>query len=283
MIQVSSAAKQTTASAEQLKDVVRRTTENVARQRAETGNVSSSTDTLAAAITEVASSAIQAAEAARSADQQTVNGKAVIDSTLTGIRQMAESVIGATQVIERLAEDSNHISGILSTIKGIADQTNLLALNAAIEAARAGEAGRGFAVVADEVRKLAQQSQEATDRINKIIVTLKSNAQEAVVVMQTSRGLAESSLGQAALTNDSLQAIASSVNYILQSNEKNAANAEEQAAETEEIKAAIDGVNEAANITAALADETRAVTSSMTDTVGRLQGLVNQFKVSGGN
>jgi methyl-accepting chemotaxis protein len=281
MIQVSAAATETTRSAEQLKEVIRRTTDNVARQREETENVSSSTNTLAAAITDVANSAIQTAEAARKADEQTVAGKAVVDKTLAGIQTLAESIIGATGVVERLAEDSKNIGDILAVIKGIADQTNLLALNAAIEAARAGEQGRGFAVVADEVRKLAQQSQEATERINRIIVKLKTNAGDAVDAMQRSRGQAQASIDEGALTNESLASIAGSVSYILASNEKNAANAEQQAAETEEIKGAIDGVNEAANITAQLAEETRAVTENMTRTVERLQSLVGNFKVSG--
>ena len=281
MIQVSAASKDATRSADQLNNVIQRTTDNVARQRIETENVSTSTNTLAAAITEVANSAIQTAEAARRADQETAEGRAVVDKTLVGINQMAQSVIDATTVIERLAEDSNNIAGILAVIKGIADQTNLLALNAAIEAARAGEQGRGFAVVADEVRKLAQQSQEATQRIHKITETLKANANEAVGVMKNSRDLAESSIAEGARTTESLASISRSVSYILQSNEKNAANAEEQAAETEEIKAAIDGVNEASNITSALAQETRDVTVSVTDLVARLQGLVSQFKVSG--
>jgi len=280
MIQVSAASQDTTRSADQLNNIIARTTDNVARQREETENVSVSTNTLAAAITEVANSAIQTAEAARKADQQTAEGRAVVDKTLVGINQMAKSVIDATVVIERLSQDSSNIAGILAVIKGIADQTNLLALNAAIEAARAGEQGRGFAVVADEVRKLAQQSQQATEQIHVIIETLKSNASEAVKVMKHSRDLANTSVDEAARTTESLEAISRSVSYILQSNEKNAANAEEQAAETEEIKAAIDAVNEAANVTTQLAEETSAVTRNVTDLVSRLQGLVGQFKVS---
>ena len=280
MIQVSAASVDTTSAADRLSAIIDRTTQNVARQREETENVSTSTNSLATAITEVANSAIQTAEAARRADQQTAEGKAVVDKTLAGIHQMANSVISATTVVERLAEDSNNIAGILAVIKGIADQTNLLALNAAIEAARAGEQGRGFAVVADEVRKLAQQSQQATEQINKIIQTLKANAGQAVEVMAKSRELAQGSIAEAARTTESLQSISSSVSYILQSNEKNAANAEQQAAETEEIKAAIDGVNEAASVTTQLAEETREVTHTVTSLVARLQGLVKQFKVS---
>jgi methyl-accepting chemotaxis protein len=280
MIQVAAASVDTTRATDQLNAIISRTTENVARQREETENVSTSTNALANAITEVANAAIQTAEAARKADQQTSEGKAVVDKTMAGINQMANSVISATTVIERLAADSNNIAGILAVIKGIADQTNLLALNAAIEAARAGEQGRGFAVVADEVRKLAQQSQQATEQIHRIIQTLKANAGEAVSAMKTSRELAQGSIAEAARTTESLESISSSVSYILQSNEKNAANAEQQAAETEEIKAAIDGVNEAASVTTQLAEETRAVTHNVSDLVARLQGLVKQFKVS---
>lgn len=281
MVQVSAASVETTRAADRLREIVAKTTENVERQREESENVSTSTNTLASAITEVANSAIQTAEAARQADRQTAEGSAVVNKTMGGINQMATTVISATEVIERLADDSNNIAGILAVIKGIADQTNLLALNAAIEAARAGEQGRGFAVVADEVRKLAQQSQQATEQIHRIIETLKANAAQAVDVMKTSRELAQNSVNEAARTTDSLRSISSSVSYILQSNEKNAANAEEQAAETEEIKAAIDGVNEAANITTQLAEETREIANNVTALVARLQGLVNQFKVSG--
>ena len=280
MIQVSAAAHDTTGAADHLETIIQRTTDNVARQREETESVSTSTNSLAAAITEVANAAIQTAEAARRADEQTAEGKAVVTKTMAGINQMATSVIEATTVIGRLAEDSQNIGSILSVIKSIADQTNLLALNAAIEAARAGEQGRGFAVVADEVRKLAQQSQQATEQINQIITTLQANAAEAVHVMQNSRALAETSVSEAVKANHSLESITSSVAYILQSNEKNAANAEEQAAETEEIKGAIDGVNEAANVSAQLAKETSDVTHRVSGLVGRLQGLVNQFKVS---
>ncbi|HET6718858.1 MAG TPA: HAMP domain-containing methyl-accepting chemotaxis protein, partial [Rhodocyclaceae bacterium] len=280
MVQVSAAAVETTRAADQLRIIVQRTTDNVERQREESENVSTSTNTLATAITEVANSAIQTADAARQADRQTAEGKAVVDKTMAGINQMAKSVISATTVIERLAEDSNNIAGILAVIKGIADQTNLLALNAAIEAARAGEQGRGFAVVADEVRKLAQQSQQATEQIHRIIQTLKANAGEAVGAMKTSRELAQGSIAEAARTTESLESISSSVSYILQANEKNAANAEQQAAETEEIKAAIDGVNQAASVTTDLAEETRQVTHNVSELVARLQGLVKQFKVS---
>lgn len=181
---VNGASGSLSASSQQLAAISEQTHQGVLQQQSETELVATAMNEMSATAQEVANNAASAANAALSADDQAKEGRGIVDTTINSIRALSTEVDKAAQVIQQLEEGAQDIGRVLEVIGGIAEQTNLLALNAAIEAARAGEQGRGFAVVADEVRTLAQRTQESTQEIKSMIESLQQSSHEAVSVME---------------------------------------------------------------------------------------------------
>ncbi|MDD3518845.1 MAG: methyl-accepting chemotaxis protein, partial [Chromatiales bacterium] len=200
-----------------------------------TEQVATAMNEMAASAQEVAGNAQQAANGARQATSETESGRRVVEHAIESIDSLARGVEEAAGVIHSVKEDSNAITSILDVIRGIAEQTNLLALNAAIEAARAGEQGRGFAVVADEVRSLATRTQESTSEIQGMIEKLQKSADSAVRAMEEGKKQADESVREAARAGESLAAIAQAIQGINDMNTQIASAAEEQSAVSEEI------------------------------------------------
>jgi methyl-accepting chemotaxis protein len=255
-----------------LTSIAQQTGATINRQDQETESVSRAVQGMLIQVQSVVESAGNAVTATLQADTEAKLGMKVVSETISSIRAVAEEVAHATQVITELESDSRNIGKILDTIKGIAEQTNLLALNAAIEAARAGEQGRGFAVVADEVRKLAQNTQEATARIQELIERLQSKSLAAVNAMQEGRHRVDASVGQAACAGESLEKITRSVASIRNMNDEISSSAKEQLAVAQEINGSIAYINK-------MAVETSAGVSSTDDAVANLAGLLSQLQI----
>jgi len=264
---------------ERLTVVTDETRKGADRQQQETDEVAIAVNEMAASGQEVARNANSAAEAAHNADVAADNGRQVVGHTIEAIDSLAREVKEAGVVIDRVEKDSESIGGVLDVIKGIAEQTNLLALNAAIEAARAGEQGRGFAVVADEVRTLASRTQQSTAEIQTMIERLQSGTRDAVNVMDQSREMAEATVGQAAKAGTSLEEINSAVTTIKDLNSQIACSAEEQSAVAEEINQKVVRISDITDQTAAGAQQTSSASNELNQLAETLKLLVSQFKV----
>ncbi len=204
-------------------------------QFSRTDMVATAMHEMSATAQNVAENAASAAQAADQADQTAREGEQVMQATIGGITQMGGEIDNTAGVINRLDEDSRRISTVLEVIRAIAEQTNLLALNAAIEAARAGEQGRGFAVVADEVRTLAKRTADSTAEINQIIDKVQRGTQDAVQAIHSSQRLSAQSVDQVTLAGSKLQSIAASISQIHNMNQQIATAAEEQTLVVEDI------------------------------------------------
>jgi len=252
---------------------------NVAKQQTQTDQVATAVSKMSATVHEVARNAAEAETAAKQADSESVQGAQVVTNTITAINELATEVERASEVIHALETGSADIGKVVDVIKDIAEQTNLLALNAAIEAARAGEQGRGFAVVADEVRTLASRTQSSTEEIQQMIESLQAEATQAVRVMSESQKKAQKGVDHAAQAGQSLGAITISVSTITKMNAQIASAAEEQSAVSEEINQSIAGISHVADESAKGAHETAQSSEDLATMANQLQGLVRQFKI----
>ncbi len=276
---ISDGVTQIASAAEELSAVTEQTSAGVNSQKVETDQVATAMNEMAATVQEVARNAEEASEAAVAADQQAREGDKVVGEAITQIERLATEVGNSTEAMGHLKRESDKIGSVLDVIKSVAQQTNLLALNAAIEAARAGEAGRGFAVVADEVRSLAQRTQKSTEEIEELIVGLQSGTQQVATIMDNSRSLTDSSVELTRRAGGSLSNITQTVSAIQAMNQQIAAAAEQQSAVTEEINRSMLNVRDVSDQTSAASEETAASSTELARLGTYLQMLVGKFRV----
>ncbi len=270
---------QIASAAEELSAVTEQTSAGANSQKVETDQVATAMHEMAATVQEVARNAEQASHAATGADQEARAGDRVVGEAINQIERLASEVHRSTEAMSLLQQESQKIGSVMDVIKSVAEQTNLLALNAAIEAARAGEAGRGFAVVADEVRGLAQRTQQSTEEIEGLVASLQNGTQQVADVMNDSRSLTDSSVELARKAGASLENITRTVSNIQSMNQQIAAAAEQQSAVAEEISRSILNVRDVSEQTATASDETAASSVELARLGGHLQTLVSQFRV----
>jgi methyl-accepting chemotaxis protein len=276
---ISDGVTQIASAAEELSAVTEQTSAGVNSQKVETDQVATAMNEMTATVQEVARNAEEASEAAVAADLQAREGDKMVGEAIAQIERLAKEVGNSTEAMGELKRESDKIGSVLDVIKSVAQQTNLLALNAAIEAARAGEAGRGFAVVADEVRSLAQRTQKSTEEIEELIVGLQNGTQQVATIMDNSRSLTESSVELTRRAGGSLESITRTVSAIQTMNQQIAAAAEQQSAVAEEINRSVLNVRDVSDQTSAASEETAASSVELARLGTHLQMLVGRFKV----
>ncbi|AZE96513.1 Methyl-accepting chemotaxis sensor/transducer protein [Pseudomonas orientalis] len=270
---------QIASAAEELSAVTEQTSAGVNSQKIETDQVATAMHEMTATVQEVARNAEQASLAAADADGQARAGDKVVAEAIAQIERLAAEVARSTDAMAHLQQESNKIGSVMDVIKAVAEQTNLLALNAAIEAARAGEAGRGFAVVADEVRGLAQRTQKSTEEIEGLVAGLQNGTQQVANAMNNSRSLTDSSVDLTRKAGVSLENITRTVSNIQSMNQQIAAAAEQQSAVAEEISRSIVNVRDVSEQTATASDETAKSSVELARLGSQLQQMVSHFRV----
>ncbi|NVZ49650.1 methyl-accepting chemotaxis protein [Pseudomonas sp. B6002] len=246
-------------------------------QQTQTDQVAAAIHQMAASVAEVANHALEASKAADQAGSETRKGHQRVDDSRDAVLRLSDELARATQVIHQLESHSGEISGVLEVIRTIAEQTNLLALNAAIEAARAGEQGRGFAVVADEVRGLAQRTQQSTNEIQRMISTLQSGARDAVQAMAHSSEHVEASVQQAQRAAAALDGISQRVTQITAMSQQIAAAVEEQSAVSEDINRNIVGIRNAGEATVSAGQQSQLSSGDVATLADDLRQLAQEF------
>ena len=276
---VANATGQLHSASDRMNSITAETDRGIREQQSETDQVATAINEMAATVQEVARSATHAAEAATTADREANQGQHVVSDTVQVITALAGEVEQAAGSMQRLEQDSREIGTVLDVIRGIAEQTNLLALNAAIEAARAGEQGRGFAVVADEVRVLAKRTQKSTQEIEAMIERLQQAAKDMAHTMENGRIKAQETVSQAANAGAALDSIAKAVSVISDMNVQIASAVEEQSAVAEEINKNIVNISHVAEMSAEGTHQTSAASKEIRRLAAELDGLVGRFKV----
>jgi len=250
---------------------------SIKNQHSETEHVANAISQISENINQVAEHAQNAAEAAHQADTETNNSKHVVQRTMDAIQELAKDVQQASEVINELHANSDRISNVVSVISGIAEQTNLLALNAAIEAARAGEQGRGFAVVADEVRTLATRTHDSTREIQEMIEGLHNNSNEAVKVMEKSQIQTDNSLERGHEAVSSLNAIGSAITTINDMTKQIAESMQQQSHAATEVSQNIINIQQASEISIFGINTSEQASNAMTDLSQNMKLLTTHF------
>ncbi len=266
-------------SAREMSDSMRGANSQIEKQTHDTDLLAVSANEMASSFVEVARNMTEAAQMARNSSQQSNKGKTEVESTIQSISMLAEEVGSAANVIKKLHEDSDRIGNVLDVIKSIAEQTNLLALNAAIEAARAGEQGRGFAVVADEVRTLAQRVQESTREIEGMIESVQAGTQKAMKAMTQGKERAEQCVEQAVDAGEALELIAETVEGITDLNAQIAVAAEQQNSVMESINANLQSIGSIAVSNAEALSECVLSSDRLVTQAGELHAKMSRFRV----
>jgi len=264
---------------QQVENISSESSSAVAAQRSQIEQVATAMNEMAATSQEVARSAAAAVVNAEKVNAETASGRNLVESSVAGIEKLAGEIDNSVKVINQLASDSSSISRVLEVIKGVAEQTNLLALNAAIEAARAGEQGRGFAVVADEVRTLARRTQQSTEEIEQMIARLQSGVGAAVKAMGTSHSMTGATVDSSLKVQDALGNILRAVTHIVDQSQQIAAAAEEQTAVSHDIDQNIVQINQAGERTAEGARMAENASNRMGQLVQELQKIISAFRV----
>ncbi|MEB0094135.1 methyl-accepting chemotaxis protein [Pseudomonas sp. CCI4.2] len=270
---------QIASAAEQLSAVTEQTSVGVTTQKDETDQVATAMNEMTATVMEVARNAEEASHAATQADQQARDGDKVVSEAITQIELLAAEVVHSTHAMTQLKTESDKIGSVLDVIKSVSQQTNLLALNAAIEAARAGEAGRGFAVVADEVRSLAKRTQQSTEEIEELIAALQNGTQQVAPSLDNSRTLTDKGVELSRQAGHALEQITRTVSTIQSMNQQIATAGEQQTAVAEEITRSVLNVRDISEQTAAASEETAASSIELARLGTRLQGLLSRFNL----
>ena len=265
--------------AQNLNQLTDTTNQNISQQQGAAVHAKQAVDNMNHSVIAVAESAAEAARAADEASSASNNGQQVVNSTVTNIQALAQNVEETAEVIRKLENDSNQVGVVLDVIKGIAEQTNLLALNAAIEAARAGEQGRGFAVVADEVRTLASRTQQSTEQIQQTIERLQTAAHQAVSVMSSGTSQAEGSVTEANKAGDSLVVIADTISRISAMNGQIASSTDDQQAVARQIVGFVDEIYARTDETSQNSDRLASASTELAGLAKNLENIARQFRV----
>lgn len=279
VMHVHQAAVQVAATADELSSTTELTNQGIQENRSETDQTVVAMNEMAATVQEVARNTAEAAMAAQDAERQGEESSRMVQEALQKIRALEQDTNEASSVVGTVATDSQEIGRVLEVIDGIAEQTNLLALNAAIEAARAGEAGRGFAVVADEVRTLATHTRSSTEEINQLIARLQKGVEQAVMVMQEVSGQADEGVGLVEQSVDFQLDVARNLQTITQMNQQIATASEEQRAVTDEINRNLVNIGAVTERTADSSRELSVASDDLARLAGDMRSLVEQFRL----